>query len=240
MVDGACLNCGATLAGPYCHECGQYATTGRYTLRRLANEHYNFFGKINSDIVRTFVRLAKDPGGFCREYLQGRRRGYSAPLNYLFSSFFAAFTLFASFHWVFPRVVEGTAPTLDLTGQSLVLVGTLLWGVAFRVVSRRSGYNVAEYSVCMMYLYAEINVVSAVLTVATAAFTGSGSAVRTGVSAIFTGVAFVYLSGFMKQLLGITWPRAVLTHLAVAGLFAFMMIPTFLAWLVVAGLLAAK
>lgn len=70
-----CLNCGTALVGAYCHACGQEAGTGRVTWGTLLRENYRALLRLDSEILRAARALTNDPGGFCRQYLEGRRRG---------------------------------------------------------------------------------------------------------------------------------------------------------------------
>ena len=83
-----CLNCGASLAGEFCHACGQRA--GRADLRfselagELAEELFNW----DSRLWRTLVPLMLRPGFLTAEYMAGRRARYVPPLRlYLIISF---------------------------------------------------------------------------------------------------------------------------------------------------------
>ena len=90
-----CLNCGAELAGPYCHQCGQKGHVHR-TLTAfwhdLAHGVLHFEGKI----WRTLPLLAWRPGELTRRYVEGERARFVSPIAlFLFSVFlmFAVFTL---------------------------------------------------------------------------------------------------------------------------------------------------
>ena len=90
-----CLNCGAELAGPFCHQCGQKSHVHR-TLTAfwhdLAHGVLHFEGKI----WRTLPLLAWRPGDLTRRYVEGERARFVSPIAlFLFSVFlmFAVFTL---------------------------------------------------------------------------------------------------------------------------------------------------
>jgi hypothetical protein len=91
----SCLNCGAALAGPYCHACGQKAHIHR-TLSAfwhdIAHGVFHFEGKI----FRTLPMLAWHPGVLTRRYIEGERATFVSPIAlFLFSAFlmFAVFSL---------------------------------------------------------------------------------------------------------------------------------------------------
>src|SRR5438309_542503 len=69
-----CLNCGASLIGPYCATCGQKAHIHR-SMRGFMHDFvqglFNFEGKI----WRTLPMLALKPGEMTRRYIAGERAG---------------------------------------------------------------------------------------------------------------------------------------------------------------------
>ena len=82
-----CLNCGAALAGPYCHLCGQKSHVHR-TLSAfwhdLLHSVFHFEGKI----WRTLPMLAWHPGVLTRRYIAGERATFVSPIAlFLFSAF---------------------------------------------------------------------------------------------------------------------------------------------------------
>ena len=90
-----CLNCGASLIGPYCATCGQKAHIHR-SMRGFMHDFvqglFNFEGKI----WRTLPMLALKPGEMTRRYIAGERARFVSPVGlYLFTVFamFAALNL---------------------------------------------------------------------------------------------------------------------------------------------------
>lgn len=89
----ACLNCGTTLVGEFCHGCGQKSRVRR-TLRSLGHDLvqsiFNFEGKF----FRTLPMLAWRPGELTRRYIDGQRARFLSPLTtFLFSVFLLATVL---------------------------------------------------------------------------------------------------------------------------------------------------
>ena len=91
----SCLNCGASLIGPYCAACGQKAHVHR-SMRGFMHDFvqglFNFEGKI----WRTLPMLAVKPGEMTRRYIAGERARFVSPVGlYLFTVFamFAALNL---------------------------------------------------------------------------------------------------------------------------------------------------
>lgn len=88
-----CQNCGAALAGPFCHACGQSGHVHR-TLGHVIEEFAHGVFHVESKGWRTLPMLVANPGRLTREYIHGRRARYIAPLAMFL---FMVFLTFASF-----------------------------------------------------------------------------------------------------------------------------------------------
>lgn len=75
----SCLNCGAKLSGPYCHECGQHAHVHKTLtafFHDLAHGVFHFEGKL----WNTIPMLAWRPGELTRRYIDGQRARFVSPI----------------------------------------------------------------------------------------------------------------------------------------------------------------
>ncbi|MBY0563180.1 MAG: DUF3667 domain-containing protein [Hyphomonadaceae bacterium] len=89
--EGACLNCGAALAGAYCSQCGQAAHAHR-TLSHMFEEVLHGLIHFDTKAWRTLPMLAFRPGTLTRNYIYGKRARYISPLAlFLFTIFFMFF-----------------------------------------------------------------------------------------------------------------------------------------------------
>ncbi len=76
-----CANCGATLAGPWCHECGQLGTDTHRHVWHLAFEAVEGLFHTDGRLFRTLPRLAANPGGLTRDFLAGKRAAQVPPFR---------------------------------------------------------------------------------------------------------------------------------------------------------------
>jgi len=76
-----CLNCGATLSGRFCAECGQRDVPPRPTVRELAGDAYGELVGWDGRLARTLALLLRSPGTLIREILDGRRSAYISPVR---------------------------------------------------------------------------------------------------------------------------------------------------------------
>jgi len=114
---GACLNCGTTLTGEFCHMCGQSADVHR-NLNSIGHDllHgvFHFEGKIWTTLPMLFTR----PGELTRRYIAGERAKFVSPLALFL---FSVFLLFATFEML--KAVSSPDLATQRTGKSLTPVG---------------------------------------------------------------------------------------------------------------------
>lgn len=93
-----CLNCGAKLTGPYCHECGQHSHVHR-TLGAFFHDFAHGVLHFEGKIWRTLPMLAWRPGELTRRYVDGQRARFVSPIAlFLFTVFLMFGVLSATGH----------------------------------------------------------------------------------------------------------------------------------------------
>ncbi len=91
----ACLNCGAGLAGDFCHVCGQKAHVHR-TLAAFGHDLLHGVFHLEGRTWRTLPMLAWRPGKLTREYIDGRRASYVSPIALFLFTIFLMFAVFSA------------------------------------------------------------------------------------------------------------------------------------------------
>jgi len=114
--DSACNNCGASLRGRWCHQCGQKRLESRdrqfgHLLGQFAHELFHSDGKLPS----TFGALLFRPGKLTRAYLDGQRVRYLKPI--------ALFLLINLIYFLAPPLTDFN---LDLQNQLSQPYGELI------------------------------------------------------------------------------------------------------------------
>jgi hypothetical protein len=87
-----CLNCGAELAGPFCHECGQHAHVHR-TLSAFFHDFLHGVLHFEGKIWRTLPMLAWRPGELTRRYIDGQRARFVSPIALFLFCVFLTFAV---------------------------------------------------------------------------------------------------------------------------------------------------
>lgn len=92
-----CLNCGATVTGAYCSNCGQKAHLHRSVLHAV-EEFLHGITHFDSKLWATLPLLFFRPGKLTREYVHGKRARYVAPVALFLLTVFSMFLLFGFLH----------------------------------------------------------------------------------------------------------------------------------------------
>lgn len=90
----ACANCGAALAGAYCHSCGQAAHL-HHSLLHMAEELLHGLFHFETKAWRTIPALVFRPGQLTRAYIAGQRTRYVSPLALFLFLIFLMFLVFS-------------------------------------------------------------------------------------------------------------------------------------------------
>jgi hypothetical protein len=80
-VQELCLNCQATLAGPFCAQCGQSARHSARSVGTLLGEAFESITNLDGRLWGTVGRLLLGPGRLTVEYLADRRVRYLPPFR---------------------------------------------------------------------------------------------------------------------------------------------------------------
>jgi hypothetical protein len=81
LIAAVCGNCGASLGGAFCHDCGQKASGPDVSLHQFFHEACEEFAHVDGKIVQTLRLLLTKPGLLTKEFLAGRRARYISPLR---------------------------------------------------------------------------------------------------------------------------------------------------------------
>lgn len=169
-----CLNCGTPLKGRFCHQCGQRASTRRFTLKRLfswdfLDDHLD----LSQGLPLTLKNLLSRPGGLIHDYLTGQRRKYFNFIGLLLLLLAAEALLMAvAIHPIsdvtaaairqqftedsltpeqYEQIGEGVQ--LMFSSQKFVyLLVVPLTALFLRLLFRRTNYTIAEHMVALVFV----------------------------------------------------------------------------------------
>ncbi|MDJ1468214.1 DUF3667 domain-containing protein [Cytophagaceae bacterium DM2B3-1] len=77
-----CKNCTHTFNGLFCDQCGQQENNGRFTGKELAGDFIAQVFTFELPLLHTIQQLLTRPGRFCAEYIRGKRKPYTSPIQY--------------------------------------------------------------------------------------------------------------------------------------------------------------
>lgn len=104
----ACLNCGATMSGAFCSECGQRDIPSYPSVREIMVDAVSEFSGWDGRLTSTLRALFRHPGLLTHEFLEGRRARYISPLRLYLTASLVYFVLAAAA----PNVRLGSGQTL--------------------------------------------------------------------------------------------------------------------------------
>ena len=88
-----CLNCGATVTGHYCGQCGQKAHVHR-SLAAIGHDIMHGVLHLDGKLWNTLPLLTLKPGDLTRRYIEGERAKFVSPMAMFLFSVFAMFAVF--------------------------------------------------------------------------------------------------------------------------------------------------
>jgi len=122
--EARCLNCGAELTGPYCHECGQHAHVHK-TLTAFFHDLAHGVFHLEGKLWNTIPMLVWRPGQLTRRYIDGQRARFVSPIAlFLFCVFlmFAVIGLTSNTDRAVAKAQAGIAKDLGRQQQKLAIL----------------------------------------------------------------------------------------------------------------------
>jgi hypothetical protein len=93
LAPTTCANCGATVTGHYCGQCGQKAHVHR-SLAAILHDIMHGVLHLDGKLWNTLPVLAFKPGQLTRRYIAGERAKFVSPMSMFLFSVFAMFAVF--------------------------------------------------------------------------------------------------------------------------------------------------
>lgn len=162
-----CKNCSQTFEGKFCPECGQKASTKRFSSKILFSELIDKIFPLDRGVLFTAWHLITRPGAMLRDYLDGKRAHFTKPIQFLLVMV-AISLIFLSpdeFQQGFQKGYNSTASggAQDEFSQKIgqwitsnmtaLIVGIIpFMALAARWFFRKRGINYAEHFVVNCYL----------------------------------------------------------------------------------------
>lgn len=78
-----CLNCGTILTDAFCPHCGQKASVGRLTIKTAVIDNACNALRMDKTVLPTAFCLLTRPWVVIRDYIHGRRIGYTQPMKFI-------------------------------------------------------------------------------------------------------------------------------------------------------------
>ena len=158
----ACLNCSNQFDGKFCNECGQKASTHRFTIHEWFHEIPHSIFHVDGGFFYTFKNLCLRPGNMIREYLDGRRKTYFSPFLYLLimCGIFIVVNHFVSDSSNYEKEItdlKSAGAYLVANYYKVIIVAMILpMSLSSFLIFYRSGFNFAEHLVISAFITAQL------------------------------------------------------------------------------------
>ncbi len=130
LSQSTCANCGASLHGPYCAECGQEHLEREPTFRQVFADAWDEVVKIDGRVLATLSLLFRKPGQLTLEFFGGRRIRFVTPVK-LYLTCSGVYFVVTNFADIRARINSGgaihtssTSAATDKLLKSIVQQGT--------------------------------------------------------------------------------------------------------------------
>lgn len=206
MEERTCPNCGLTTDTPFCGCCGQSRAL-ELDLPSLFRGSFARILELDGGFLHTFLRLTRDPGSVCRDYVGGRRQPYTHPVSYCF----LLVTMYAlTINMLGIEISFGGAFEYGETERRVyhTLHGLLAYVLFFTLIPvaalqrrlfRASGYGTADSYVFALFVIGHSNVLGVV-------FAAAGWLVTQGGLAVYFLLQFAYVLWAMTRFYGLRRP----------------------------------
>lgn len=115
-IDKNCLNCGVTVAGRYCQQCGQENVEVKESFWHLIMHFIEDLTHFDGKLWKTLQLLLFKPGSLTKYYMEGKRATYLHPIRmYLFVSAVFFLVIFSGGPNHSNNLEKSNNPKLDLT-----------------------------------------------------------------------------------------------------------------------------
>jgi hypothetical protein len=158
-----CVRCGVQVSGQYCSGCGESAPS-RLTVRGILRDFSRKVARIDFNLPRTLLDLARKPGHMLSGYLLGLRSRYTNPIGYLFlsSTAFIVVNSWLNRNSDLARIFDPFE--LLSTFWPYAIFALIVPGAALhRFLFRKRHINFAESYTTALYLVAQIIVLETAL-----------------------------------------------------------------------------
>jgi hypothetical protein len=115
-----CANCGASMQGEFCHECGQSIHSVLKPMHHMVEETVETVLHIDGRIVHTLPPLLLKPGFLTLEFFSGRRVRYIAPFRLMFVLCVLSFFVFhLAIDQISSKVGASGFPLVSVNGSAI-------------------------------------------------------------------------------------------------------------------------
>ena len=207
-----CKNCGHSISGKYCSNCGQDTGTERVTKKYILHEIFKLFANVQSGKFYLTKQLFSHPGDAARGFIDGKRKKYYNPIQYYVGT--TAITVFlmlnldtqnitlvnlhetGAYNEMYKSYINAIYRYFNVAEFLLLPILSFFTYIFFK----SSGYNYAEMFILNTYLSAQRQLVNLIF-ILLIYFFPSNSVFINYISLAVLGIFFIwfYIDFFRSQ-----------------------------------------
>ena len=152
-----CKNCGNSIKGNYCSNCGQKANEKRFTIANLPGEFIHGFFHLHGGFFYTLKEISIHPGEMLRGFIAGKRIIYFNPFTFV-----VLISLVGGYVYNHSGIIEhvkdnplATGATINFTHHHFVyrmLLTVPTYALMCWLLFRSFKYNIAEHLIINTFL----------------------------------------------------------------------------------------
>lgn len=164
-----CKNCESEFEGKYCSNCGQKHIESRFNLKELIHDFFHAFTHLDSGILYLIKELFFRPGIVSAEYINGKRKKYYNPLQFLIITVAVSTFIAVNYSLIGPKVIPEQLTNITEMQRFFLTFNNFIYkyfnliiffsvpvlSLYTKLFFRSSGYNYAEYLIFTAFISGE-------------------------------------------------------------------------------------
>ena len=173
-----CKNCESEFEGKFCGNCGQKHIEGRFNLKELLHNFFHAFTHLDRGILFLIKELFLRPGIVSAEYINGKRKKYYNPLQFLIITVAVSTFIAVNYSLMGPKVNPELLTNITETEKYFLAFNNFIYKYFNLIIFfsvpvlslytilffRSSGYNYSEFLIFTTFISGERTVFYILLT----------------------------------------------------------------------------
>lgn len=157
-MDKICPNCTQVIQNKYCSQCGTLLTGKRLDINDMVSSSLESIFNLDNALLRTFVKLTKDPYVVVQQYWNGYKKYYMNPFRlFMISILFVGLRIY----WKCNNLFFFSIGTEMNIGQEWIALGSriIIFSLLSMIVFRKINPSFIEHLVATIYVISFVSII---------------------------------------------------------------------------------